>query len=97
MLLLYSTLWSGNGRRAPYCGLTSDSCRQTFGRSKCDMIVCHGVCGIGRCIEVVFAANVRKWEGMVRDDERELEKLKKEEQKMMKVTVGALSESHSCV
>jgi len=60
-------------------------------------VVCHGVCGIGRCIEVVFAANVRKWEGMVRDDERELEKLKKEEQKMMKVTVETVSEPHSCV
>ena len=32
-----------------------------------------------------LTANVRKWEGMTKDDENELEKLKKEEQKMMKV------------
>ena len=33
----------------------------------------------------MFTANVRKWEKAVGDDEKELEKLKKEEAKQMKV------------
>ena len=48
------------------------------------IIVCP-TCDVGPCNEVFLAANVRKWEGMTKDDENELEKLKKEEQKMMKV------------
>jgi hypothetical protein len=33
----------------------------------------------------VFAANVNKWEKTVQEDENELEKLKKDEQKQIKV------------
>ena len=43
------------------------------------------------CVCVCDAVNVKKWEDTVAEDERELEKLKKDENKQMKVLLSFLS------
>jgi len=40
----------------------------------------------------VHTVNVKKWEDTVAEDERELEKLKKDENKQMKVSYGRILE-----
>jgi len=55
---------------------------------------CHHVLQAEFVLYVLAAVNVKKWEDTVAEDERELEKLKKDENKQMKVLL--IARLHYC-